>query len=170
MKNFILRILLPILLIFTISSCSPDPLESVSVVIPADKPKIEVKYDYSESEFAMARLINDYRISMGLNELELSDYVSIKAQEHNLYMIQNNDVSHAQFKERSDDIIRVLGAKTVNENIAYNYATLESALNAWIRSPGHRANLEGKFTNFGISIVVNQVNGKKYYTIIFIKI
>ena len=78
--------------------------------MPADVNNTGVKFNYSESESELARLINDYRISIGLNELELSDYVSFKAEDHNLYMIQNNDVSHAKFTERADDIIKVLGA------------------------------------------------------------
>ena len=84
-------------------------------------------------------------------------------------MIQNNVVNHDQFQERSKNIIEVLGAVKVNENVAYNYVTPNSALHAWLNSPGHKANIEGDFTHFGISIRINPVNGKSYYTNIFIK-
>ena len=37
-----------------------------------------------------------------------------------------------------------------------------------LNSAGHKANIEGDFTHFGISIRTN-AEGKKYYTNIFVK-
>ena len=85
-------------------------------------------------------------------------------------MIKNNVVNHDLFDQRSQNIIQVLGATKVNENVAFNYVSADTALQAWLASPGHRANIEGEFTHFGISIRENSVTGKKYYTNIFIKI
>ena len=84
-------------------------------------------------------------------------------------MITNNVVSHDDFVARSEDIMKKVGAKTVAENIAYNYATPKAALNAWLNSPGHKENIEGDFTHFGIAVRENTTTGKKYYTNIFIK-
>ena len=78
-------------------------------------------------------------------------------------------VDHDLFAERSENIMQVLGAKKVNENIAYNYTTANSVLAAWLASPSHKATIEGDFTHFGISIKENPVTGKKYYTNIFMK-
>ena len=83
-------------------------------------------------------------------------------------MIANNVVDHAYFQELSDKIIHVLGAVKVNENIAYNFMTPQSALNDWLNSTGHRANIVGDFTHFGLSVTENTANGKKYYTNNFI--
>jgi uncharacterized protein YkwD len=58
------------------------------------------------------------------------------------------------FVNRSENIIKTLGAKTVGENIAYNYSS-QSAINAWLKSPGHKENIVGNFTHFGISIREN---------------
>jgi uncharacterized protein YkwD len=66
-------------------------------------------------------------------------------------------------------LVDVLGAKRVSENIAYNYQTPESAMSAWLNSPGHKDNIEGDFTHLGISITVDETTGKKYYTNMFIK-
>jgi uncharacterized protein YkwD len=63
-----------------------------------------------------------------------------------------------------------LGALKVSENIAYNYNSPQGAFDAWLNSPEHSENIEGDFTNFGISIRENPVNHKKYYTNIFEKI
>ena len=71
---------------------------------------------------------------------------------------------------RSENIIKTLGAKTVSENIAYNYNTPEAVLSAWLASPSHKANIEGDHTHFGIAIKENPANGRKYYTNIFAKI
>jgi uncharacterized protein YkwD len=84
-------------------------------------------------------------------------------------MITTNVVSHDGFVARSENIMSVLGAKKVAENIAYNYSTSQAALNAWLNSPTHKENLVGDFTHFGISIRLN-AEGKKYYTNIFAKI
>ena len=54
-------------------------------------------------------------------------------------------------------------------NIAYNYNSAQGAFDAWMNSPGHRENIEGDFTHFGLSIRENPVNGRKYYTNIFVK-
>ena len=61
------------------------------------------------------------------------------------------------------------GIIIVSENIAYNYNSAQSVLTAWLNSPTHKQNIEGDFTDFGISIRVNST-GKKYYTNIFVKI
>ena len=84
-------------------------------------------------------------------------------------MIDNNVVNHDYFQQRSDNLIQVLGAARVGENIAYNYQTAENAFSAWMNSPGHRANIEGDYTHFGISVTIDTKTGKKYYTNMFMK-
>jgi len=148
-------------------SCSSDSSEDL-----AEKPtsaKLVQNYDYSDNELQLADLVNAHRVELGLNPLQIINHISYKSEEHNEYMIQNNVVNHDQFQERSQNIIEVLGAVKVNENVAYNYVSPNSALHAWLNSPGHKANIEGDFTHFGISIRVNPVNGKTYYTNIFMK-
>ena len=83
-------------------------------------------------------------------------------------MIKNNLVTHDNFTDRSQNIIEVLGARRVSENIAYNYKTPQAAVEAWLKSVGHKENIKGNFTDFGISIRENPINGRKYYTNIFI--
>lgn len=163
MKN-IYSLIAPLTFIFMLVSCSPNTSEEVKV----DEKQV-MNYDYNANETELARLINEHRVSIGLNELEIINHISFKSEEHNDYMITNNVVDHAYFQERSDNIIRVLGAVKVNENVAYNFITPQSALNAWLNSPGHRANIEGDFTYFGISVTESPETGKKYYTNIFIK-
>jgi uncharacterized protein YkwD len=163
MKAKMFRALLPLAIVFTMVSCSSDSSEDVSAK------QVITSYDYNETELRTVTLINDYRESKGLNRLEVINHISYKSQEHNIYMIDNNVVNHDYFESRSENIIEVLGAVRVGENIAYNFVNAESALNAWLNSPGHKANIEGDYTHIGISVTTNPTTGRKYYTNMFMK-
>ena len=158
------RALLPLAIVFTMVSCSSDSSEGSST----DK-KIVTTYTYNDTELKIVTLVNNYRQSIGLNTLEVINHISYKSQEHNIYMIDNNMVNHDYFQQRSNNLIQVLGAATVGENIAYNYQTAESAMSAWLNSPAHKANIEGNYTHLGISVTVDETTGKKYYTNMFMK-
>ena len=164
MKAKMLRALLPLAIVFTMVSCSSDSSDDIA----ADN-KVIVTYNYNETEAKLVTLINDYRISQGLNALQVINHISYKSQEHNEYMIDNNVVNHDYFEQRSNNIIQVLGAERVGENIAYNYLTAESAMQAWLNSPGHKANVLGDYTHLGISVTVSPETGRKYYTNMFMK-
>ncbi|HEU4789237.1 MAG TPA: CAP domain-containing protein [Flavobacterium sp.] len=152
-------------LLTILTSCSS---ENNSNETEAKLPIVTV-YDYSPIELETMTLINNYRVSIGLNALEKINHVSYKSEEHDEYMIANNVVNHDDFVARSENIIKALGALRVSENVAYNYSTAQGAFDAWMNSPGHRLNIEGDFTHFGLSIRENPVNGRKYYTNIFVK-
>jgi uncharacterized protein YkwD len=167
MKTNLLRAVLLAAVIFTLNSCSSDASEVSTVEA---KSQVVVNYTYSPSELQTMKLINDYRVSVGLSALEKINYISVQSEDHDEYMITNNVVNHDGFVDRSENIIKTQGAKTVGENIAYNYSTPEAAVNAWLNSPSHKENIVGNYTHFGISIRENPVTGKKYYTNIFAKI
>ena len=171
MKAKLLRVLLLVAVVLSMISCSPDaPGATVSAATASASTQKAIVYTYNSDELALMALINTYRVSVGLNALEQINFISYKSEEHNTYMIANNLVNHNDFVARSQDIMNVLGAKTVSENIAYNYNTPQAALSAWLNSPTHKENIEGNFSNFGISIRIDPVNGKKYYTNMFVKI
>ena len=173
MKAKLFRALLLIAMIHTLNSCSPEALGTPSTVASTTSASASQKaivYTYNSDELEAMSLINAYRVSIGLNTLEQVNYISHKSEQHNTYMIATNLVNHNDFVSRSGDIVKVLGAKTVSENIAYNYNTPQAALKAWLNSPSHKENIEGSFTHFGISIRIDAVSGKKYYTNMFAKI
>jgi uncharacterized protein YkwD len=166
MKAKLLRVLLLVAIVFTMNSCSPDSSEDTASSTSTQK---AMSYTYNSTETETMALINTYRVSIGLNELKEINHISYKSEEHDHYMIANNVVNHDDFVSRSENIMKVLGAKSVGENIAYNYNSPQAAVSAWLKSPAHKANIEGNFTHFGLSIRVNP-DGKKYYTNIFAKI
>lgn len=166
MKAKLLRVLLLGAIIFTMNSCSADSSETPTTQASNQK---AMSYTYDSTEIETMALINEYRASIGLSTLKEINHISYKSEEHDNYMIIKNVVSHDDFVSRSENIMKVLGAKSVAENIAYNYNSPQSAIDAWLKSPTHKANIEGNFTHFGLAIRVN-ANGKKYYTNIFAKI
>ena len=164
MKAKMFRALLPLAIVFTMISCSSNETETSS----ADK-TVVTQYNYNDTETKLVTLVNNYRVSVGLNPLQVINHISFKSEEHNIYMIDNNVVNHDYFQQRSNNLVQVLGAEKVGENIAYNYQTAESAMSAWLHSSAHKANIEGDYTHLGISVTVDQATGKKYYTNMFIK-
>ena len=164
MKAKMFRALLPLAIVFTMVSCSSDDSETT----PSNA-KLVTEYSYNDTELRLVQLINDYRQSLGLNKLEVINHISYKSEGHNVYMIDKQSISHDYFQERATNLIQLLGAEKVAENVAYNYNTPESAFAAWKNSPGHRANIEGDYTHLGISVTIDSETGKKYYTNMFIK-
>jgi uncharacterized protein YkwD len=165
MKTSYFKFLVIITVITFFTSCTQEDAAQDSI----SNQQIVANYNHTIDENQLVDLVNNYRQSIGLNSLELVNHISHKSQEHNSYMIANNVVNHDLFDERSSNIIQVLGAKKVGENIAYNFTTSQGALSAWLLSPSHKLNLDGDYTHIGISITINPVNGKKYYTNMFMK-
>ncbi len=166
MKANLLRVLMLVAIVYTMNSCSSDSDENPTT--QASNQKV-MTYTYNQTEIETMALVNAYRTSIGLNELKDISHISYKSEEHDHYMIANNVVNHDDFVSRSENIMKVLGAKSVAENIAYNYNSPQAAVSAWLKSPSHKANIEGNFTHFGLAIRVS-AEGKKYYTNIFAKL
>lgn len=125
-------------------------------------------YEHSQEELEILRLINEHRLTLKLRQLYTNSYLSFKCEEHNLNMIKSGVLSHNGFVDRSEDIIKYLKCNRVAENVGYNFNFPQTVLNAWLKSNSHRDNICGDFTEFGISARKN-LNGKVYYTNIFIK-
>jgi uncharacterized protein YkwD len=119
-------------------------------------------------EAELFEMINNYRTSIGLNEMVFESTTYYYAGLHTDYMIEEGNTSHAKFGERAENISKRTGAVFVAENVARNYDTLEAAFEAWLDSPGHRQNLEGDFDYSAISIRPNG-NGDLYFTQVFFR-
>ena len=162
--KFLTKLPLWALLAVLCFSCTTDSFDDnidameLSLVTPVTK----------TIETQILELINNHRLSMGLNALADMSLVKSVAFSHTDYMVVNNEVSHTNFYKRSDYLKANAGATRVTENVAYGYSSAESVVNAWLKSESHRANLEGDFTNFDVAAEKN-LEGKWYYTNIFIK-
>ncbi len=145
-------------------SCSVDSIDndeelSIDNMVVPEAKEIETK---------ILDLVNDYRLSKGLNTLSSLLVVKSQAFSHTDYMVDTKKISHDNFFSRSKFLKENAGAKKVSENVAYGFTSAESVVNAWIKSDGHRINLEGDYTDFDIS-AEKDVDGKWYYTIMFIE-
>ena len=116
--------------------------------------------------------INDYRESQGLDELDLDEDLSRIAGEHSRRMA-NGDVQlgHAGFGDRARAVRRETAYSSLAENVGYNlgYADpAENAVEGWLRSPEHLANVMGDYELTGIGVAAN-ARGEYYFTQIFVK-
>ena len=152
---------------FLLTSCSKDNIkEEVESFDQLATKKTD--YNYSLMELEILERINIYRTVKGLNELKPIVEISLEAEVHNSYMIDNGEVSHDNFAERASYLANEVDAKSVSENIAYGYRTADAVVNAWLKSKDHRKNIEKNLTHFGIS-VRQDAEGKNYFTNIFIR-
>lgn len=145
-------------------SCSTDSIEDkvetleLKLTTPATK----------TIETEILEHINNHRLSLGLEPLGEMTIVKSVAHSHTDYMLDTGQISHDNFFTRSDYLKQNAGAKKVSENVAYGYSTAKTVVNAWLKSEGHKANIEGDYTNFDVSAEKNE-KGRWYFTNIFIK-
>ena len=164
MKLFFKLPLLALFTVLTFSSCSTDSIDDKAVAMELSLFSQEAK----TIEVEILELINNHRLSLGLNPLAEMDVIKSVAYSHTDYMVDNDEVSHHNFFTRSNYLKSNAGAEKVSENVAFGYSSAESVVRAWIKSEAHKENLEGDFTNFDISAEKNE-DGRWYYTNIFIK-
>lgn len=166
MKKNVLVLFALLFISLSFTSCSSDSSEATTS--NSTTTETAKSYNHTQTEVQLLDLINDYRVGKGLNPLQIIEHISYKSSEHNTYMIETNSVNHDGFDDRKTNLQHVLGAYKVGENVAYGFSTPQAALTAWINSDGHRANLEGDYSHFGLSIS-QDANGRFYYTNMFIK-
>jgi uncharacterized protein YkwD len=125
-------------------------------------------YQFSTNEIELLNRINNYRDSVNLNTLQINQHISYVCYGHNVYMIDTGIINHNYFQQRVNNLQETLGAERVGENIGYNYQNTVSVLNAWLSSYRHKENIEGDYTDFGLSIT-RGTNQRNYITLILIK-
>ena len=167
MKKFTLTGFVLIFCTLFLTSCSKDSLEEE--VTPYNQVVTErAEYRYNTIEVEILDELNIYRAAIGLDELKPLAELSVESEGHNNYMIQEGTVSHDNFSLRASQLMNKVGAKSVGENVGYGYRTANAVVNAWLKSQGHRENIEGEYTHFGVSVRQDD-EGKNYFTNIFIK-
>ena len=165
-KMMFLRSLVILCFSITLLSCSSEDAAGTS----SAQPSIVLNtYTHSAFELELLDLVNQDRVSKGLNALTIISEISYVASTHDDYMILKGTPSHDNFEDRANLLRNGLGAVSTSENIAAGYNTAASVLAAWNASPTHKANLEGTtHTHFGLAVKAD-ATGKKYYTLMFIR-
>jgi uncharacterized protein YkwD len=95
------------------------------------------------AENEVVRLTNELRRAHGLPAVQISEVLRRAARAHSDDMAIRRFFDHVDPNGRTPfDRMRAHGhARPAAENIAHGQHTPEEAMGAWLRSPGHRANL-----------------------------
>ena len=145
--------------------------DSEAPSVPADAKALS-SGSFTALEQSTHEQINQYRKSLNLPPLTLDPRISEQARAHSQAMANRQvPFSHQGFEQRVKAIGRVLPYSRAAENIAYNqgYPNPEQqAVQGWIKSTGHRTNIEGQYNLTGIGIAKNS-QGEYYFTQIFIR-
>ncbi|MDT0678218.1 CAP domain-containing protein [Autumnicola musiva] len=161
-----LRFVMVLYCTISLVSCSKKSIEE-EVKSYDQVAENKISYNYTEVELEILERINAYRTKLGLGKLNVLHEVSVEAENHTEYMISKGEVSHDNFPVRYGNLVNKVGAREVSENVAFGYHTADAVVKAWTKSEGHRLNIEGEHTHFGISVKEDS-EGKNYYTNIFI--
>ncbi|HKQ18391.1 MAG TPA: CAP domain-containing protein [Candidatus Eisenbacteria bacterium] len=101
--------------------------------------------------------MNEYRASKGLRPLIWHRGLASVARGHSKDMVARHFFSHENPDGlRARDRLAVAGIAyaAMGENIAYGHATGAAVLNAWLKSSGHRHNIEDPaYTHHGVGKV-----------------
>lgn len=138
-------------------SCSKDDSQE-------DIEKLEAKTITDE----ILQLVNAHRASISKSALSKNDLATQLAEEHSMFMVNQNEMSHDNFDERGRRLIDEENAVKIGENVAYRYKTAQEVMEAWLNSPSHLKNIEDDYTNIGIGAVKNDT-GIYYFTQLFFK-
>ena len=117
------------------------------------------------------RLVNEHRKAIGLKPLVMNDVISRAAEDHSKNMADEKiSFSHINLDERVAKINKQLkqGANAWAENVATGQRSAKEAVGTWLKSQGHKENIEGDYNQTGIGIAKGK-NGSLFFTQIFIK-
>ncbi|MCM3739504.1 CAP domain-containing protein [Oceanobacillus luteolus] len=113
----------------------------------------------SQFEVQVVELTNQERAKQGLAPLQIDENLSKVAREKSRDMATTGYFDHNSPQYGSPfDMMKSFGIdyRTAGENIAKGQRTPEEVVNAWMNSPGHRANImNGEFTHIGVGFVEN---------------
>lgn len=149
-------------------------LTPVSQTVPTIAPTVIGQADKSLAamEQAVHTQINQYRASRGLPSLALDARISQQARLHSQNMAsKQSPFSHQGFQQRVQAIAQSISYRAAAENVAYNQGYQDPAkqsVQGWIKSTGHRQNIEGQFNLTGVGVAKNSRN-EYYFTQVFIR-
>jgi uncharacterized protein YkwD len=165
--------------LLAIASCQEVTSEVLPQLRPTEQPEQtaspsagQTSSPYAELEQAVHTQINQYRAEQGLPPLEFNAEISAIARQHSQAMAEGKaPFSHDGFEQRGQAIAQKIPYRTVAENLAFNQGFADpvtQAVEGWIDSPGHHANIKGNFDLTGIGVVKNE-QGEYYLTQLFVK-
>lgn len=115
-------------------------------------------------------LVNEHRKSRRLPPLINNPHMEYQARRHSMDMATLRvPFGHQGMSFRMKYITeKVPGTTDVGENVAYGNLTAKAVVTGWLKSPGHRKNIEGNYKYTGIGVARNAQN-QLYFTQLFAK-
>jgi hypothetical protein len=123
----------------------------------------------SADEKAVIDLTNKERAAKGLKPLGFNAKLAEAARKHSANMAAKNTLAHELDGKGPAERVGQAGYKfgEIGENVAFGQKDAAAALDSWMHSAGHRANiLNGRFTEIGVGIA-RDADGRPYYTQVF---
>ncbi|CAM4172400.1 CAP domain-containing protein [Zobellia roscoffensis] len=158
------NILLLIALAILMTSCSTSTIEEDELYKAVATTTEEVKISSIEQE--VIDVVNEYRVSVGLNAVAFNGVAYGYANAHNEYMISEGVISHDNFDKRASDLSIDANADFVSENLGMDFTNADDILEAWKNSPTHKKVMEGNFKYTAVSVTADE-NGVLYFTQLF---
>jgi uncharacterized protein YkwD len=116
-------------------------------------------------------LVNRHRGARGLRLLELDARIGREARLHSIAMADGKvPLGHDGFGARVEALGRVMSCARSAENVALSrghHNPASDVVDRWLRSRGHRTNIEGSYEATGVGVALNP-NGAIYFTQIFV--
>lgn len=142
-----------------------------NLIYPGEKVYIPILENVKTIENEVVRLTNQQRTKYGLPPLQIDWQLARVARYKSVDMRDKNYFSHQSPTYGSPfTMIKNFGIsyRTAAENIAAGQQTPQEVVNAWMNSPGHRANILNKnFTHIGVGYAKGGSFGH-YWTQMFI--
>jgi uncharacterized protein YkwD len=132
--------------------------------------KTNTAYNASELQKDILYYINQYRSSLGKKPMTFVDAANVQADVHSANMASGKTTfGHDGFEQRIATIAKTLGqVNAAAENVAYGNLSAKAVVDGWIKSPGHKKNIEGDYNLTGIGTARNS-KGVIYFTQIFLR-
>lgn len=126
----------------------------------------------AEMERAIFDRINEYRAAKGLPAMVWNDEIAKQAREHSRNMAKKIiPFGHQGFDQRAKAISNRIPSSGTGENVGWvmsRNSPAEKVIDAWIKSPKHRDNIEGNFSMTGIGVGLSTM-GEYYFTQDFVR-
>jgi uncharacterized protein YkwD len=128
----------------------------------------------AEVERDVLNLVNQHRVSIGLEALEWNETIAIECRDHSRNMASGSvSIAHDGFDQRAANIGDTIPYTLIGENVAYintgasgSSSPASLALNGWLNNTLHRDNIEGNYNLTGVGVAKD--GSEYYFTQIFV--
>ncbi len=147
-------------------------IKNPAAIVPGQKINIPATSSATTLEDQVIKLVNQERANRGLQMLTKNSTLAYVARLKSQDMVNKNYFSHTSPTYGSPfTMMQYYGIHftAAGENIAMGQPTAQAVMNAWMNSPGHRANiLSPAYNQIGVGVAKTS-SGVEYWTQEFIK-